>query len=270
MIRFLSKYSDLNAHDAIKKVVESEGDFLILGFGYVTPGQNGKINQYLEFLNDQLLKNRRLKVEIHVGLMFNWNEHYKNTPINERKEKFLELHKTEVNDTLTPFKNLRLSNAVVNRVKILGIPNFHAKFCLRTTCQQKFIGVSGTMGSSNLTNAALFSEDRSELDIYLSGGQENEVLQDFSLCIKKLHDQNTNQKFASYCLGERKVLFHESEEYLKQQLAIGEASDEHMREESYLSMYADSYDEEREALFESDLDQDIYYDTEENLRTYYR
>jgi len=270
MIQFLTKYKDFNTSDAIKRVIESDGNFLILAYGYITPTENSLLLTYFEKLNTKLNESPNLEVEIHVGLLFNWNKKHKSRNRDERANFFISDHKDEVERKLKEFNNFNFSPSVKDRVKVFGIPNLHAKFCLNVINKSNFEGVSGAMGSSNLTNVARFDWGRTELDLYMDNGSKNEILQSFTLEIKELYEENKNQKFATYCLKENKVTFHESEAYMKELYAIAEAEDEYMREESFRTMYLGEDEEDRIARFESDRELGIYYDTEENLKKYYK
>lgn len=270
MFEFLTKYRDFNTSDAIKKVIESQGKFLILGYGYITPKQDSLLLEYFKILNRKMLEELDLEVEIHVGLLFNWDTDYKSRSEEERRESFISDHQAQVTKKLKEFDNFNFDEAVKERIKIYGIPHMHAKFCLNVTDKIEFEGVSGAMGSSNLTNVALFDWDRTELDLFMGGNPECEVLKSFSSAIRQLYEENKNQKYASYCLQSQTISFHESQAYIREMDAMHDAQKEYEREEGFLSMYPDYYGDERVAIFESDRDLEVCYDTEENLKKYYR
>ncbi|MDP2490737.1 hypothetical protein Q8W38_15405 [Vibrio splendidus] len=233
MNQFISNSSSITAKQAILNTVSEDGNFLILGYGSFG-GSGGKLSldntELIDTITCALKKNPKLKVELHVGVMF----HYSNKRNKKNKSKlqqqvvsekirdkrYFEAFKSEVSDFLGRFdlalyKDWKGTNF---QVDLFLVPDFHSKFCLMSNNphftaepQDELVlpPVSGVMGSSNFTSAA-FDESRFELDLYMTGGAENTLLLDFSKTVASMLTSNKQRAVLKCDLVKRAASIEEN------------------------------------------------------------
>ncbi|WP_305815382.1 hypothetical protein [Photobacterium leiognathi] len=229
------------------------------------------LKELMNTINQKLLKNKELHVEIHLGLLVDWKRvdtefFNKKLKYHEKYNLFFDVFKTQIDKTFNQLGNFPFDENVTDRIDIYGIPNFHAKYSLMIESFNNFKPISGIMGSSNLTKGALWGKGRLELDLYMTGGEENELLCSFAKEVDQIREFNTGKKFASWSFKDKEFEVYESEE-MKHYLEVveetreifGEARREWELEELVKNQYFLSSSEDREALLESDRDQEISY-----------
>ncbi|CAE6901551.1 hypothetical protein ACOMICROBIO_NCLOACGD_01542 [Vibrio sp. B1ASS3] len=179
---FISRFTNISYQSALSQVIASKGSKLIIATGYIS--QNDSVVNIYKKLKEALERNEELTVDIYIGILYK--------PKNSKGEKILEHH-----ETLLPHGLLTISQA--KRLTVRGITDFHAKFSLM---QQKnddgeFVGVAGTMGSSNLTEPGLAPKSRIEFDLLMLGGEGNELLQSYKNEVDCLLHKIENQEVSN-------------------------------------------------------------------------
>lgn len=227
MNQFISNSSSITAKQAILNTVSEDGNFLILGYGSFGGTGDGLWPNNKDLINAityALKKKPNLKVELHVGVMFHYSKkrggeksELRELVINEkiRDSRYFEAFHLEVLDFLQRF-DLALYDGWKGtkfQVDLFLVPDFHSKFCLMSNNphvtpepegELVLPPVSGVMGSSNFTSAA-FDESRFELDLYMTGGRENNLLLDFSKTVASMLTSNKQRAVLKCDLVKRKA-----------------------------------------------------------------
>jgi hypothetical protein len=170
-------FGEFSPLDALKQVVNSKGNHLIMAYGYITSSQTivsifAEVFEFLKSCADN-------KVSIFVGVMFVSGEK------GSLDEKISELDR--VFESLLPEK--LYEDGLSDRISVFGIKNFHPKFSimLNESDEEETTPVSALTGSSNLSYSALSSANRFELDILMIADQKfNTLLNSFSKTVLKM------------------------------------------------------------------------------------
>ena len=293
MNKFLTNNEDGSMYSVINEIINSQGNLLILGYGYIgnentdKKGNPVKIKPKLKELFDNINKllkvNVELRIEIHVGLFVSYDDFslaYKSSfssmSKDMKREHFFELYKKQIDTKfkLNQLAQFDFSDEVKDRIFLYGIPNFHAKYCLMVDYYNTFTPIAGVMGSSNLSASALSDKQRLELDLYMSGSEDNELLYSFSKKIKSIRDKNVCGKFASWSFDRKEVDIYNSEEmkdfitreaetFERWVVEIEQEADKQdkldLENNFEENLYISSSSSEKIELNQSDLDQEIIY-----------
>ncbi|ENL1288379.1 hypothetical protein [Vibrio parahaemolyticus] len=270
MNEFLTRANNRSTYSALEQIFRSKGNYLILGYGYIgsqNDAMDKKLNDLFCVINEELVNNKNLFVEIHLGLLVDWSKVDKsyissNLCYKKKFAIFYNVFKTQIDSKFKQLGEFNFEESVKRRIKVYGIPNFHAKYSLMVDNCDSFSPISGMMGSSNLTKAALFDRGRLELDLYMKGGESNELLNLFSKEVAEIREHNTGKKFASWSFDTNEFEVYESEEmkhYVESLEMLEHAREEMELEDHLANQYSDCSKRDKEALLESDRNQEISY-----------
>ncbi len=234
MNRFITNINDgFNFSSALIDMIQKDGDHLILAYGYITNAD--AVKDIFKEVDKFLTKSKRNRVSVYVGVLGG-------------RGAAIDTVNLRLDDLIT---ESFLNKSMSNKFNIYGIENFHAKFGVML---RRNIPMSGLMGSSNLSNPALNNNNRCELDLYMEGGKENNLLIDFwEVNVAVLKDL-PRERFRLLQLNVNREI-----EILK----VDDILNSIKKEEGYLrKIYSDSASsiEEGFALYESDRDQGVFYE----------
>lgn len=169
-------FGDKSAIEAIDEVINSDGNHLIMAYGYIYESEVVKsvFQKIISFLE----KSEQNRVSIFIGLFFD-----KKQP-DGLSNKILDLD--EMFKILLP--DSLFSRGVSERIAVYGIKEFHAKFSIMyRKSKEGRLPVAALTGSSNLTFSALKNDDRFELDVLMLNTElRNPLIESFSNTIIKM------------------------------------------------------------------------------------
>lgn len=157
MIKIVEKnFGDISYIDAISEVIHSDGNQLVLAYGYIRSSPMpvrvfGEIKSFLEKSDDN-------QVLIIVGMF------------SQKKDS--EESKLEIKELSNVFSNLLgdelYTKGISDRVSVAGLENFHSKYCFMSKKNgESTRGISALIGSSNLSQPALGANNRCEMDLLI-------------------------------------------------------------------------------------------------------
>lgn len=169
--------------DALRSVIASGGNRLILAYGYVTSAEI--VVNVIEDVIAWLADDSSRVLELYIGCLWKAGDgKQKQERINGVRQSL---------DTLFP-ERLYERN-VGSQIQVHVIPNFHAKFCLMLNGHDDSgIPIQAIIGSSNLSAPALADKSRIELDLHLSRESDLDLLESMRTSVFKMLDVLRSQQ----------------------------------------------------------------------------
>lgn len=228
--------------EALESLLTIEGDVLFLGYGYI--GGRATPVKYFERIVKWLAASDKRSVHIYVGILPD-PKLAQSIAISKRVK--------EVSaDFQILLKDKIYAEAPTDRIWVSAVVGMHCKFalCCSTDACQQLVPLAGIFGSSNLTQSALISTRRLELDLFIVG--TDPLLQQFTAAIMEIIDEAEQLEIPSLGHGIRERIYYAP--------ALLEAEDdakaEALREITHYWNQGMSR-AEREARMESDKQQEI-------------
>ena len=228
--------------EALESLLTIGGDVLFLGYGYI--GYRDAPVEYFERIVKWLAASHKRSVHIYVGILPD-PKLAPNIGISKRVAEVTTAFQILLKDEI-------YAKAPTDRIWVSAVAGMHCKFalCCSTDACQQLVPLAGMLGSSNLTQSALKSTRRLELDLFIAGADP--LLQQFTAAIMEIIDEAEKLEVHSFGEDVRKRIYYAP--------ALREAEDdakaEAMREITHYWNQGMSR-VEREARMESDEQQEI-------------
>lgn len=243
-------------HAALNFLLDiKKGDVLIFGYGYI--GAKGAPVEYFKEILEWLAKSDTRSVEIYVGIL-------KDPSIN--KAEFDKEMQKVTSDFKALLKDDSYAMGCTDRIRVAAIAGMHCKFaiCCATAADQKLVPLAGIFGSSNLSEPALTSTNRLELDLYI--GEHDPLMKQFTAAIEEILDEADKLELFDLGYDVRKRTYDDpaereakANEAAMEEALRGAAEDARKKDMGEITRYWNQGMSrvDREALMDSDEQQEI-------------
>ena len=171
-------HASLTPSDAIGQILQGAGNHLVLGYGYIS--RSGPVPALFDMIMSWLKADKNRLLSVYVGLI--WDTRDPNSKAQA------EVRVSETFEALLP--GALYNEGIDDQIDVHAIYNFHPKFCLMWEWGNGNSPVpqAALVGSTNLSGTALQDPNRFELDVFMTGGSQNDLLVALSSWVQVMLD----------------------------------------------------------------------------------